>query len=270
MNLINAVSVSFGILAFHLAGALSRGRPEHRGPRILDIETQGAPQGVDPSVLAHELSAPVSALSVLTDVLADSDQAPETQAEIVDAMKRELRFLKSLVTDVDRLSPSASGPFTVLFRPTSVLGLFTQTAQFARAVHPSANLILDCPADLTVLADAQRIQQVLRNLVGNAARYTMPGAPIELRAFRVHERVRIQVADGGPGIGPGLLPTIFQKRVRGPQRGPTPVPGDGLGLFICREIVEAHGSCLEVQSSVQRGTTFSFDLGGTDDQAFHY
>ena len=180
--------------------------------------------------------------------------------------KGELRVLGALIADVERLSPSASGPFTVFIEPIPVIGLFQQTVRYVRTIDTNVDLTIDCTPDLEVLADGHRIQQVLRNLVVNALRYGSPGAPIELKASRVNGGVRIQVSDRGPGISPRLLPMIFQKRVRGPRADSSSVPGKGLGLYICREIVEAHGSHLEVHSPVQGGAIFSFDLRCGDDR----
>ncbi len=256
--------VQFGLLAL-LAGGISKAGQEDKGLSVVSIDTSGCSRSIDPQILAHELSGPVSALNVLTSMLADRDLTPDAHEEIATTIKGELQVLKALIADVERLTPSASGPFTVLIRSTQVVDIFRQTALYVRTIKPDVALAIDCPPGLHVLADPHRIQQVLRNLLINAMRYTRPGAPIELHATLDHDVVHIQVIDQGPGISPRLVPLIFNKRVRGPEGDSTLAQGRGLGLFICREIVEAHGSHLQVHSTVHRGTTFSFDLRTADD-----
>lgn len=269
MTFFRMVSVSFLLIVLFLQGKISRDEPHDNKLHVVPMTSPVPHAGMDPQVLAHELSAPVSALNVLTDLLANGNLSPEDHQEIASAIKGELRILKSLVVDVEELSSPDSRPFTVLLNPTLVIDLFRQAARHVRTIHPDVDIGIECASDLHAMADAERIQQVLRNLVGNAVRYTSPGVPIELKASRAHGRVRIEVTDQGPGIPPTLLPLVFEKRVRGPQYGPQPVPGKGFGLYICREIVEAHGSRLDVRSSLRRGTTFSFELRGTDDQPAH-
>jgi RNA polymerase sigma factor (sigma-70 family) len=102
--------------------------------------------------------------------------------------------------------------------------------------------------------------QVLRNLLSNAAKYAPPGTPIELRAVRRGEHVRIEVADHGFGIHPDDMPRIFEKFGRGRDRGGRKVAGAGLGLYLSRRIVQAHGSDLTVESTPGVGSVFGFDL----------
>jgi signal transduction histidine kinase len=263
------VSLSFILLVLFLKGKISRDDPADDTLHVVHQALPVAHDAMDPLVLAHELSAPVSALNVLTDMLADRNLADDVHQEIASAIKGELRILRSLIADVEELASPAARPFAVLLRPTPIGDLFRQAALYVRTINPDADIRIDCAPDLYAMADAQRIEQVLRNLVGNAVRYTSPGAPIELRASRAQGRVRIEVIDQGPGIPTRLLPLIFDKRIRGPQHGLRPVPGKGFGLYICREIVEAHGSRLDVRSSVKKGTTFSFELRGANDQPAH-
>jgi signal transduction histidine kinase len=111
-----------------------------------------------------------------------------------------------------------------------------------------------------VWADPERIEQVLRNLLGNAAKYSAPGTPIEIRAIRVGSRVRLQVLDEGFGIGSDDVERIFEKFGRGHDASGRRIPGVGLGLYLSRRIVQAHGSELAVQSEPGKGSTFGFDL----------
>ena len=114
--------------------------------------------------------------------------------------------------------------------------------------------------DVRVWCDAERISQVLRNLLDNAAKHTPPGTPVALRAHREDTRVRIEVADRGPGLPAEDVALIFEKFGRGHQAAAQQTPGAGLGLYLSRQIVEAHGSELTVESAPGTGTVFAFDL----------
>jgi signal transduction histidine kinase len=112
-----------------------------------------------------------------------------------------------------------------------------------------------------VRADAERIGQVLRNLLSNAAKYAPDGAPIELRAHRRGDRLAIEVADRGPGVSRDEAELIFQKFTRGKGQHERGVAGAGLGLYVSRRIVRAHGAGdLVVQPNPGGGSIFSFQL----------
>jgi signal transduction histidine kinase len=112
-----------------------------------------------------------------------------------------------------------------------------------------------------VHADAERIGQVLRNLLSNAAKYAPEGAPIELRAESRGGRLRVEVADRGPGVAREDADIIFEKFARGRARRERPVAGAGLGLYLSRRIVQAHGAGdLVVAPNPGGGAVFAFEL----------
>jgi signal transduction histidine kinase len=114
--------------------------------------------------------------------------------------------------------------------------------------------------DTMVLANPERIGQVLRNLLTNAAKYSPPGTPITLRASCQGDRVHIEVIDRGDGIHPEDLSRIFEKFGRGRDQVGRRSPGIGVGLYLSRRIIEAHGSELTVDSTLGVGSVFAFAL----------
>jgi signal transduction histidine kinase len=118
----------------------------------------------------------------------------------------------------------------------------------------------DLRAGEQVLADPERIGQVLRNLLSNAAKYSPKGTPIELRVIGKEGRVRVEIADQGRGIHPDDVPRIFEKFGRGNDREKHKTPGVGLGLYLSQRIVRRHGSELTVQTRVGEGSVFGFEL----------
>jgi signal transduction histidine kinase len=111
-----------------------------------------------------------------------------------------------------------------------------------------------------VWADPERIGQVLRNLLSNAVKYSPEGSPVQLCTRREGQWVRVEVIDSGFGIHPEDLVRVFDKFGRGRNAEGTRIRGVGLGLYLSRRIVRAHGSDLTVQSSLNHGSTFGFRL----------
>ena len=111
-----------------------------------------------------------------------------------------------------------------------------------------------------VPGDVDRIIQVMLNLLSNAAKYSAPDTPIELRVAEANGSVMFSVSDQGPGIGAEDIGRLFQQFSRIRQEGREQLAGSGLGLYICRRIVEAHGGKIWVESELARGSTFAFTI----------
>jgi signal transduction histidine kinase len=129
--------------------------------------------------------------------------------------------------------------------------------------HVDGRLRIDMPADAaaaTVRADRVRILQVFRNLLGNAAVYSTAGMPIELRVRVSDETVRFEVRDHGVGIDPAQTELLFRPFSRLPGTATDAVQGSGLGLYIARQIVEAHAGRIGVESEPGEGSEFWFTL----------
>jgi two-component system sensor histidine kinase KdpD len=120
------------------------------------------------------------------------------------------------------------------------------------------SIATDIPADLPLISvDPVLMQQVLVNLLENAAKYTPPGTPIEISASRTDLALMLEVADSGPGIPAGSEVKIFEKFYRGPHTG---IGGVGLGLPICKGIVEAHEGSLRAENRETGGAVFRVTL----------
>jgi len=154
--------------------------------------------------------------------------------------------------------------FAVRPRPASLDDLLLDAAAINRTLPGEHPLLTTIAAQGRVLADPERIGQVLRNLLGNAAKYTPPGTPIELRAQPAGDRVRVEVADRGPGVRPDDAERIFEKFGRAREHHEGHIPGVGLGLYLSRRIVRAHGSDLAVSPTPGGGATFGFELERVD------
>ncbi|HEY0738990.1 MAG TPA: PAS domain S-box protein [Herpetosiphonaceae bacterium] len=211
------------------------------------------------AMVAHELASPVSAIRIFADRLAAGDTPPEQRAQMIRAIQSEAQMITALVADVRTSAAAERDGFGVQRRPSEIGDLLRSAAVFAQSLA-GAHPVLVTSVEAIVLADAERIGQVLRNLLSNAAKYSPHGTPIELRATVFGSRVRIEVADHGPGIDPQDIQRIFEKFSRGRDHTGTRVPGVGLGLYLSRAIVQSHGADLEVHSTPGAGSVFAFAL----------
>ncbi len=212
------------------------------------------------AMVAHELGNPLAAIRGLTKMLGTGRLSPDEQAETLATIRAEADVLTALVADVQTSATIEREDFCLQVRPVSIDSLLADVSAYAKTLPGDHPLTTRIEGQVVVSADPERIGQVLRNLLSNAAKYSPPGAPIEIRAIRIGRRVRIEVADNGYGIHPEDLNRIFEKFGRGRDQSGQRVHGVGLGLYLCRRIVRAHGSELHVESTLGVGSVFGFDL----------
>ena len=129
--------------------------------------------------------------------------------------------------------------------------------QASLANEKRVTLTRECPVDVEVRCDRARILQVLDNLIGNAIKFCRAGDDVTISCERVDEHVRFTVTDTGPGIPRDALPHLFDRYWSAPEHA---ARGAGLGLYIARGIVEAHGGQIEARSNPGHGATFSFTV----------
>jgi signal transduction histidine kinase len=213
------------------------------------------------AMVAHELSGPVAAIRGLADMLAGTELDRDYQALALAAIRTETQVLDTLVADAHAAATVEHNDFNVNMRPVPVNELLAHARVFARTLPGDHSLVVTAPvADVQVWADPERIGQVARNLLSNAAKYSPAGTPIELRITRQGSGIRFEVADQGMGIHPDDLVRIFEKFGRGRDAQGQRVPGVGLGLYLSRRIVQAHGAEISVVSAPGEGSVFAFEL----------
>jgi signal transduction histidine kinase len=212
------------------------------------------------AMVAHELASPVGAIRNFATLLQMDDIDSMERQEALEAISSEARVLSALVQDVQSAGEVERLDFSVHLRPHRLSPLLAGLARFGNAQrghHPTTVLV---DGEYCVLVDENRLGQVLHNLVSNAAKYSSDDAPIDVRASRVLDCVRIEVIDHGYGIRPEDMSRIFEKFGRGKDELGRQIPGAGLGLYVSRHILLAHGADLAVESIPGKGSTFSFEL----------
>jgi two-component system sensor histidine kinase BaeS len=212
--------------------------------------------------VAHELRTPLSAIKGYMEGLIDGVLPAE--AATFQQVFREADRLQRLVHDLQELSRVEAGTFELNLKPTAVADLVeTVTDRMGRQFDEKAvALETDVPPDLSlVLADEDRIGQVLLNLVGNALQYTPSGGRVSLSARRRGKSVRVSVQDTGIGISPEHLSHVFERFYRVDKSRSRAGGGSGIGLTIARHLLEAHGGQIEAASrGPDQGSTFSFTI----------
>jgi len=211
--------------------------------------------------ISHDLRIPLTVIQGYTQLLQDGldrETAPNADhhcREILDGVRKLQRMTEDLV-DTARLE---SGGLPLERSPLDlevfVRGLLDRSAK----VVDTARLRVDLPADLPPLpADPDQLERILLNLLTNACKYSPDDAPVTLRARCHGEEISVSVRDRGVGIAPEDKKHIFERFFRPEAR--TRRDSVGLGLFITRKLVEAHGGCIRVESEEGRGSTFTFTL----------
>jgi signal transduction histidine kinase len=209
--------------------------------------------------IAHELRTPLTIIQGNLEGLRDGIY--EASPEHLDLVLEETRTLSHLVDDLRLLTLVEAGQLPLDLQPLGIHQLLADVRDaFAHQADDNGiTLALDAPGTLpALLADPQRMGQVLGNLVNNALRHTPPGGTITLGAAEVPEghAVQLWVSDTGEGIPAEDLPRIFDRFWRGdPARSHELGAGSGLGLAIAKSLVEAHGGRIAAESQVGTGTT---------------
>ena len=214
------------------------------------------------ATVAHEFRTPLTSLRMAVHLLSEETVGPLTrkQADLVFAAREECDRLQSIVDellDLSRIQADRIELRTSVLDPEQVINTAVE-AHAAEAESRHATLRAEVlPGMPAILADRERIQLVLGNLIVNAIKYGPDGGTITVRAAQREGFLRIEVADQGPGIPAGYRQAVFDKYVRVPG---APKGGAGIGLYIAREIVGAHGGEIGVDSEPGKGSTFWFTV----------
>lgn len=213
-------------------------------------------------LLAHDLRNPLTAVGIALETLELTPDRPELAPQLLHQARNQVKTLDRLIASILQVSRNQQNalqlnPQAVQLREVIELVVESFQAQFASRNH---TLNLDVPAPSPpVFADPDALRRVLTNLLDNACKYTPPGGRINLSTLHSTTlKVQVTVADNGPGIAPQDQERIFDPSTRLENRQNQ--AGYGLGLAVCRQIVQAHYGRIWVESEPGRGSTFHFTL----------
>jgi len=212
------------------------------------------------SVVAHDLRQPLGSLSLSAQMLSEMS-LPEKAARAIARITRATSRLERMIGDLSDLSRIEARRLVLDRRPLD-LGLLVKEASDSFAARDTSRpvRVTEHGTSARVIADDARVDQILGNLLSNAVKYGAPQTPIDVDIDWRESEVEVSVSNKGAGLPPEDAERIFQRFERGSAKNRSRVAGLGLGLYICRGLVEAHGGKIGVQSVVDDHTVFRFTL----------
>jgi PAS domain S-box-containing protein len=216
------------------------------------------------ATLSHELRTPLNAILGYAQMLRTKTIAADRREGALETVERNARALAQIVDDVLDVSRVVAGKLAMQVQPVALSRLVDDSiatvlpAAQAKGVAISARVAPDVH---TIVADPDRMQQVLWNLLSNAVKFTSRGGRVNVEARRIHGEIEVVVTDTGEGIAPEFLPYVFDRFRQADRRIAGVRTGLGIGLAIVRHIVEMHGGTIDAASDgLGKGATFRVRL----------
>jgi signal transduction histidine kinase len=207
--------------------------------------------------VSHELRTPLTTIRGNLDLMR---RMGETDPQSLAAVQVEIERMTRLVGDLLLLARADSGGLPLERKPVELDYILFDVYRQVRILEPPVQIELTAVDQATVLGDADRLKQLLLNLVENAVKYTPPGGEVTLSLSKKEGWVYFEVSDTGIGIPPENLPHVFDRFYRVDKARTRAQGGSGLGLSIAKWVAQAHGGAIRVSSQVGEGTTFSVTL----------
>jgi signal transduction histidine kinase len=247
------VALFFGHIVHHARGRERRAEESRERELRLDLL----------SAVSHDLKNPLGVIDSLAELMLDGSAGPlnDQQADLarrIQASSRQVIVLSQNLIDAERVE---AGRLVLLRQRASLTKVIDDTLAVASSASAIKGVALQAtvePGLPAISIDAMQMERVIANLLGNAIKFTPAGGRVRLVARRQRDALVVAVSDDGPGIPPEELPHLAERHFRGARsRG---VEGSGLGLFIVRAVVEAHGGTLRLASGIGGGTTVTVSL----------
>ena len=220
-------------------------------------------------VVSHDLRNPVAAVKMLSRAILTESGNDTKSSESLSLIAQAAELMDTLIRDLLDLTRIDAGKLRIAAEATDASALLTHSLQTLLPLIEEKHIHLDMQLEVglpRVLADDERIQQALSNLVGNAIKFTPEGGKIAVTASREAQVVLVSVLDSGPGIPEDHLPKVFDRYWQSTR---TNRQGAGLGLAIAKGIIEGHGGRIWIESSPGKGTAARFTLPIVTDPSTH-
>ncbi len=212
------------------------------------------------SLIAHDLRSPLNAILGYAELLRLLEsRALGEGSSWIDRIEHSAHQMGSMIDDLVESTRLESGILTIQRRPTALRTVILEALEHLPTPEDRERVRLEAPPEpVAVPVDAERIERLVTNLLSNALKYSPPDAPVVVRLQAHEKEIVLSVSDRGPGLAPESIPHLFQRfyRVDPGSR----IEGMGLGLYIARLIVEAHGGRIWAESEPGQGSTFSVAL----------
>jgi len=230
----------------------SRAERSRPGVRIEDIAS-----------ITHDLKCPLATIALEVTVIQETlpSQSSNDVRRSLSRIERNIAFIDYMIHDLLDLASIDARRFEIRRSSVDLGELIIDVVDRVVTTRDRDRIFIDIPSRaqaLRVMADGSRIERVICNLIQNAIKYAPRTTPIAIRLEEVRGRALVSVTDAGPGIAPDEARNVFKKFNR--ARTAFSFEGSGLGLYISRKIVEAHGGKIGVESAIGKGSRFHFDL----------
>jgi signal transduction histidine kinase len=216
------------------------------------------------ATLSHELRTPLNAVLGYTQMLRGGVIEPQRLSAVLQTIERNAKLQEQLVSDVLDVSRIITGNLRLAVRPVDLPDVIRDAVETVAPAAEAKGVRLQPAIEqpgVPVAGDAQRLRQVVWNLLANAVKFTPRGGRVQVRLQRVNSHVELTVSDTGEGIAPEFLPRLFQRFSQADGTFARRHSGLGLGLAICRHLVEAHGGAISATSpGPGQGTTIRVEL----------
>jgi PAS domain S-box-containing protein len=241
----------------------NRQRLEEERDRLVDEERRaGTFREAFIDVISHELRTPITTIFGLTQILGRPGRltSTEDQAELISDIAAESERLHRLVEDLLVLTRAERGEIAIDSEPIELRRIVTRTIEREAARLPSIRIETDLPRGLPIVAGEDTyVEQIVRNMLSNAAKYTPPGTLVTVQAEQDGDTVVVRVLDAGPGIDEEAVERAFELFYRDPTVARS-IAGSGIGLFVCASLVEAMGGRIWARRRTEGGSEFGFTL----------
>jgi len=212
------------------------------------------------------LRSPLSIINgyayLMEDQINEIGMASSLTANLLDSLQQiqhgALRMAK-IIEDLTELARIDGGQVQLKREPVAIASFLPDFLQRAAMVLDASRIQLEIASEVSpVLADPDRLERILTNLLSNALKFSTPDTPVQVCVCQQDGELRMSITDQGRGIPPNDIPLLFRRfyRIKDEHRA----KGIGLGLYITKKLVEAHGGCIWVESEVEQGSTFFFTL----------
>jgi two-component system phosphate regulon sensor histidine kinase PhoR len=220
--------------------------------------------------LSHEFKTPVFAIQGYVDTLLDGAMDdPTTATRFLERTAKNVQRLTHLLQDLDQIAKLERGEIVLTKEPfviqEMIQEVFESKLTKAEAKQIVCRIKKETDSSVVVFADREKIRQVLTNLVSNAIKYGKQGGEVIASIYKTDgKRILIEITDDGVGIPEAEVPRVFERFYRTEAGRSMDLTGSGLGLSICKHILESHGQSIHVRSTENVGTTVGFTLDATE------